>query len=152
MRKDKKKVDKKAKEKVTIVKTNMEILPIRYYDSEADCYALENGSYLGFFEKTSADIANSMEDEVQYDMLLLAKFLKLYRADIKIVALNFPVNTARQRIFLEKKIEQTNNPIKKQWLKRSIKELSLLDINSTKREYYIFYYSDSLEEHAKNTK
>ncbi len=146
-KKTKKKQDKKA-----IIKDNLAILTVRNYDESVDAYELEDGTYLDIIEKTSKDLEHSLGDEVEYEMLQMAKFFKVYKGDIKVVALNFPINTARQREHLLAQKEKTNNEIRKKWLDRSIDELLKQDLNATKREYYIFVFSENKEDHLKNKK
>ena len=85
-----------------------------------------------------------MEDEVQMLMIRLAKFLKLYKDDIKIIfsfyfipssliisefglhslyticsfCMNFPTNLLSQEKRLTKKMQETNDPVRKKWLQR----------------------------------
>lgn len=143
--------DKEKKNK-TNINDEKKILPIRHYDEGAGAYVLSDGSYLNIFEIAPKDKENLLEDEVQFDMLRFARLYKLYRADLKIVALNFPVNTSGQRNFLEEKMKKINSPIKLKWLKRSINELALQDANKTKREYYLIYFAENDQELAKNTR
>ena len=77
-------------------KNNLDILPIRYYDEDAGAFVLNDGSYFDIYEKVADDVDNMMEDEVQMLMIRLAKFLKLYKDDIKIISMNFPTNLLSQ--------------------------------------------------------
>lgn len=139
---------KKTKDKEpgkSVVKTNKDILPIRYFDKDAHAYVLSDGSYMTFVEIATKDIPNLLDDEVQRDELIMAKFYKMFN-EVKMISLNFPTNTTRQRKFLEKKLEQTNSPVRRKWLLRSIDELELQDKNTTKREFYFCIYAKSLSE------
>ncbi|MGF6376709.1 hypothetical protein M2140_001787 [Clostridiales Family XIII bacterium PM5-7] len=150
--KKERKPEKEKREKKVAIKDEADLFGIRYYDEMAEGYVLEDGSYLDYFEIKSNDIDNSFVDEVQYDMLRLAKFFKLYRDDVKIIGMNFPVTTRKQRMFLERKKETTNSPVRKKWLERSISELAKQDLNNTKREFYLMYFSKDQDAHLKNQK
>lgn len=143
---------RKKKKAESMMKNNRQVLPLCHYDEEVSGYALSDGRYFDFIEKIPRDIDNSMADEVQYEMLVQTKFYKMYRGDIKILAMNFPVNTYRQRSHLLGAIERTNSSVRKKWLQTSIDELSLLDKNCMKREYYFMVFSKDKEDHMKNKK
>lgn len=134
------------------INDNRKVLPIRNYDEVINAYVLEDGSYFDILEKVPQDVENSLIDEVQFEILIQTKFYKLYRNDIKILAMNFPVSTKTQRRYLQKRLEQTNDRVKKLWLKRSVEELEEIDKNCTRREYYIFIFSGDKDNHIKNLK
>lgn len=76
------------------------------------------------------------------------KFLKLlqtYEGCLKIESLNFPTNTSKQQAYYKKKIENCKNTAQKRWLTIAQKELEWVDQNTTKREYYLVYYADTMD-------
>lgn len=150
--KQKKKTKKNTKKEEKLRKSNKDILPIRYYDDHANAFVLEDGSYLEIIEKTADDIDNMMEDEIQMLMIDFAKFLKLYKDDLKIITMNFPTNTLAQQKYWAKKRQETANPIHKKWNSLSISELEKVDKGTRKREYYFMVLSKSLEEHYDHMK
>lgn len=137
--------EKKKESGKDVIRTNKDILPIKYFDKNAHAYVLNDGSYITFVEILTKDIPNLLDDEIQRDELIMAKFYKMFN-EVKMITLNFPTNTTRQRKFLEKKFEQTNSPVRKKWLLRSIDELELQDKNTTKREFYFCIYAKSISE------
>lgn len=144
-----KKKNKEEKEKeVKIEKTNLDIMPIRFYDKDVKAYRLNDGTYLDFVEIITKDIPNLIEDEIQRDMLMMAKFYKLFD-ESKLICMNFPTNTLHQRTFLLKKLEETNNPINKKWIRRSIHELELQDKHTMRREYYMMFWAENLAEYQR---
>lgn len=148
MKKKKNKEGKPAKEKKPVIgKNNLDILPIRYYDEDAESFVLKDGSYFDIYEKVADDVDNMIEDEVQMLMIRFAKFLKLYKDDLKIVSMNFPTNLLSQQKRLEKKMHETRDPVRKRWLERSISELQRAEKGTRKREYYFVLLSKDAEEH-----
>lgn len=148
MIKKKRKEEKPKKEKQpSIGKNNLDILPIRYYDEDAESFVLKDGTYFDIYEKVADDVDNMMEDEVQMLMIRFAKFLKLYKDDLKIVSMNFPTNLISQQKRLEKKLYETRDPVRRRWLLRSISELQRAEKGTRKREYYFILLSKDAEEH-----
>ena len=147
----KKKDKREDKEKKTeIRKDNRQIFPVRYFDEEADAFVLSDNSYMNLLEVIAKDRPNMQTDEIQYDVLSIARFYKLYKDDIKWITLNFPINTTKQQEAKKKMLESTNDPVRKKWLMRHIDELERLDKNITKREYYLMFFGKSKEEYMKN--
>ena len=148
MKRKKNKEEKPKKEKQpSIGKNNLDILPIRYYDEDAESFVLKDGTYFDIYEKVADDVDNMMEDEVQMLMIRFAKFLKLYKDDLKIVSMNFPTNLLSQQKRLEKKLHETRDPVRRRWLERSISELQRAEKGTRKREYYFILMSKDAEEH-----
>ena len=136
-----------SEKKPAAQKNNLDILPIRYYDEDAKAFVLKDGSYFDIYEKVADDVDNMMEDEVQMLMIRLAKFLKLYKDDIKIISMNVPTNLLSQEKRLTKKMQETNDPVRKKWLQRSISELQRAEKGTRKREYYFVLMSRTAEQH-----
>lgn len=148
MKRKKNKEEKPKKEKQpSIGKNNLDILPIRYYDEDAEAFVLADGSYFDVYEKVADDVDNMMEDEVQLLMIRFAKFLKLYKDDLKIISMNFPTNLLTQQKRLEKRMQETRDPVRKKWLARSIDELQRAEKGTRKREYYFVLMSKTADEH-----
>ena len=149
-KKEKKKKEKKAEP--AVVKTNLDILPIRRYDEKLKAFILKDGRMLDIVEKTADDVDNMLEDEIQYLMISFARFLKLYADDIKLVTMNFPTNTINQQKHLESILERTNDPVRRKWLQRSISELQKVDRGTRKREYYLMIFSEDVKSHMEHMK
>lgn len=138
------KEEKTAKKKVH--KNFLDTNDIRRYDSEHKFILRKNGKYIDFYRIKTIDRANMSESDVQYEMAKFLKFLQTYAENIKITALNFPSNSQQQQAYFRKKIKQTKNPYQKKWLEISLYELEWIDQNTTKREYYLFYFGNTLDE------
>lgn len=147
-----KKFKKKEKEekKDEAIKTNLEIVPIRFFDEELSAFILEDGTFLDIFEIVSKDRENLQDDVVRYDIFNLTRFEKLYALPHKDIGLNFPINTSLQRANLTKKLKKTADPIRKKWLEIEIEELEILDTNIERKEFYRMYFADTKNNLLKN--
>lgn len=133
-----------------IKKTVRDIVPVRSYDTEGQCYRMDDGSCMDLLQIISKDLVNSSEDEVEYDCLRFARAYRLYADDIKILCLNFPGDCSRQKRYLEHKIKHTRNEIFREQLEKKKRELEWLEKNDTTREYYFMLFAKNLDEMAGN--
>ncbi|WP_411328667.1 hypothetical protein [Anaerofustis stercorihominis] len=144
----KKKKNKKSEEE--LLKTNMDILKIRFYDEDVDAFILENGEYLDLLQIVTKDRENLQDDVVWYDIYNLTRFEKLYALPHKDIGLNFPINTSLQRSNLQRKYKSTADPIRKKWIRREIEELETLDANVERKEFYRMFFAGTKNELIKN--
>ncbi len=133
-----------------IIKTNLEILPIRSYDEDIEAFVLEDGSYFDFFEIVAKDRNNMQSDIVSYDIYNLARFEKLFGQDHKDFGLNFPINTAVQKAHLVSRLKATADPVRKEWLIREIEELEELESFVDRKEFYRAYFAKTKDELVKS--
>ena len=59
--------------------------------------------------------------------------------------MNFPCSTNGQQGYVQRKISRTNNVHFQEFLQDSLKELEWIQKQKTKREFYLMYFSDSLD-------
>ena len=142
----------KKKKKEQRPRDNKDILPIRFYDERVKAFVLSDGSYLDLVELMSADLSNMSDDEVEFLMLRLERFLKTYADDVKLIAMNFPTDASRQLRAQRRTLERTNNPIHKYYVKRSIDETQRAASGTDVREYYFMIFSKTIEEHENHLK
>lgn len=128
----------------------LDIIPIRYYLQEENCFQLDDDTYMDVIKIQTKDLVNSSPDEVEYDCLKMAKLYRLYSDDIKLICLNFPCDYSAQKRYLEYKINKTANQIFKKELDTKRNELIWLEKNNTIREYYFGIFADSIEELKNN--
>lgn len=131
-------------------KTTMDILPIRYYDEELEAFVLKDDLCMDLLEVILKDRVNTSEDEVEYAILTLAKFYKVYSSSVKWIALNFPVDTHIQRANKLKILERTNDPVRRKWIERQISEMEKIDANAQKRESYLQIFGQGKDQFIKN--
>jgi len=128
-----------------IKNTNLDILPIRYYDEKVEAFVLEDGSYLDIVEKIGEDFDGMIEDEIQFKMLQFAKFLKMFVDDLKIVQMNFPTNTMQQQNYYRHLLDRTTDPVRRKWILRSLSEFERADKGTRKQEYFFLIHSADLQ-------
>lgn len=138
-------MSKNKKKKVEkSVLTLADVIPIIAYDKTYQCFRLKQG-YMNMVEIRTKDIVNASEDEIEYDIAKLTKFNKLEYESYKIISLNFPCNTLDQQEYVEYKIKQCRNENYKRFLQNSLYELQWVQKNKSKREFYMMYFSDTLD-------
>lgn len=131
-------------------KTVLDIVPVRFYDTERQCYRMDDGSCMDLMQIQSKDLVNASEDEVEYDCLKFSKLYRVYAGDLKVLCLNFPCDCSRQKRYLEHKIKKTKNEVFREQLEKKKKELEWLEKNDTTREYYYMLFAGTPEELEKN--
>lgn len=141
---------KGKKEQKKTFANNKDILPIRCYDEKVNAFVLEDGTYLDLVELLSEDLDNMGNDEVEYLMLRLERFLKTYADDIKLIAINFPTDASKQIRAQKRALERANNPIHKKYLERDIWESETAASNTDVREYYFMIFSKNAAEHGEH--
>ncbi len=90
-------------------------------------------------------MANASQDEIEYDMLTMAKFFKIFGDDCKLISLNFPTDTLPQQGYITHKLRQTQNVVFKRHLEQKLAELIYIEQHRTNREYYLFLFFESIE-------
>lgn len=148
--KNKKEKNKRNKQAKDILKTNLEVLMIRSYDEGINAFVLSSGKYLDLVEIVAKDRENLQEDAINYDVFMLTKFERMFSPDHKDIGLNFPINTSRQRSYLELKLKKTQDPVRKLWLEREINELLSLESEIERKEFYRMYFAETKDELEKN--
>lgn len=82
-------------------------------------------------------------EEASFHIYNLTYFFQAYQYPIKIVSLNFPVNTKQQQCFIQKKIEGCTNPLYERFLKQKLDELQFMEFIRTNREYFLLVYAET---------
>ena len=135
-KKNKENNDKKISSKVTSV------LP--FLDIKKDHVILKD-QVEDIIEIEGKDILSLTETELARDISIFHTLYKTVNVDIKLVSMNFPVNTKEQRDYIDYKIYKTNNSIYKNFLMDKRNELEYLEKNRTNKEYYLFIYAPNLD-------
>lgn len=126
------------------------LLPIRFYDTENECFVMEKGTIMDMLKINTKDLLNASEAEKNWDNMKFSKLYRTYSGDLKIVALNFPCNTSVQQDYWRDKLAKTANPVLKEMQRERLFQLEWLEKNSTTREFYLFFFSKDIAEHVKN--
>lgn len=127
-----------------------ELLPIRFYDTENECFIMENGTVMDMLKINTKDLLNASEAEKNWDNMKFSKLYRTYSGDLKIVTLNFPCNTSVQQDYWRDKLSKTSNPVLKEMQRERLFQLEWLEKNSTTREFYLFFFSTDIAEYVKN--
>lgn len=107
-----------------------------------DFFEMRSGEYLEIVQLDTKDIYSLNDSDLQNDIQNLSTFYSVYTNDLKIVPLNVPLNLARQKRYILKKMTENSNPSYQLYLKARIKELENLEKFRTNREYFLFIYAD----------
>ena len=130
-----------------ISKTTIDLLPFVKYNDKEDCFEMKNGGYMDLLEIRTKDLATASDDENDLDILCILKLLRTFSNDIKIISLNFPTNTKAQQQYVQHKIDNCRNEIFKRILETKLEELQFIESNKTDREFYLMFFSDTLNQH-----
>lgn len=134
---------KKQKEDKPIIKKSIaDIIPV--IDLSASGFIeLRNGEFMEILQLSTKDVYSLNEEDKNLNIYSFAFFLQSYLEDMKIVPLNFPVDTTIQQQHIQRKLERTDNQLYVPFLKKKLEELRFIEKNRTNREYYLFLYSES---------
>ena len=141
---------KRKKKEIDLIKSMLEILPIRSYDEQIGAFLLEDKSFLDVLDVVSSDRDNLQGDELQYKVILSMRFCRMYGPDGKYTSMNFPINTSVQRGHLQHKKRKAADVVRQKWLQRETDELITLDQNVVRKEYYLMYFGKDKDDFLKN--
>jgi hypothetical protein len=127
---------KKVSSKVTSV------LP--FLDIKKDCI-IQKDELMDIIEIEGKDILSLTKSELGKDINVFHSLYKTVNIDLKLISMNFPVNTKQQRDYIEYKINKTTKQIYKSFLMDKKNELEYLEKNRTNKEYYLFMYAPNLD-------
>ncbi|MEK4306886.1 hypothetical protein [Oceanobacillus sp. FSL K6-0251] len=132
----------KKEKKVRVKPSFADMSP--YVDITANGYIelRDEDGYFEIVQLTSKDIYSQNSDDREKDIFLLAYFFQWYLYDIKIIPLNFPVDTSSQQRHLLKKLEKETREAYRYFLQQKLDELIFIETERTNREYYMLVYAD----------
>lgn len=126
------------KELKNVDKSILDILPI--LDIE-DNFIKTTYGYTNIFQIESKDVYSLNRDEIERHIHDFSNFLKFYQDDMKIVCMQFPVNTLQQQENIQKKMSTTKNNMYLRFLDKRLRELQFLEEHRYNKEYFLFIYS-----------
>lgn len=127
----------KIKPKIT------EVLPIEDITGNGYFELKDNQGYFEISQIESKDVYSASEGEKENDMASLSYIYQAYPHDIKIIPMNFPVNTEVQKSYYLKLISNCKVESYLPHLEDKLRELEHLESHRTNREYYLFIYADT---------
>jgi len=122
------------------------IIPIDHYDFDNNCYVFKDNSLMDIISITPRDVENSRNEDVKIDFYRWCKLYQTYEDDIKILALNYPINVDPQIKFLGEKIKNTNGRPHKKWLLTANEELKILSEYGTKQYFALMIFAENVHE------
>lgn len=106
---------------------------------------MENG-YIDIFQIDSKDIYSLTDVETTMNIYNFIAFLRSYPFDIKLITMNFPVNTLKQQEFIKKKIKECDNEKYYYELIEELEQLVYLESTRQNREFYIMIFIKDTED------
>lgn len=148
-----KKEEKKQKklELKEIRKANKDVLAstkelLGFVDVDDDDSIIMKNGYLDIFQIDSKDIYSLTDVETTLNIYNFIAFLRSYPFDIKLITMNFPVNTLKQQEFIKKKIKECDNKKYYYELIEELEQLVYLESTRQNREFYIMIFIKDTEE------
>ena len=148
-----KKEEKKQKklELKEIRKANKDVLAstkdlLGFVDVDDDDSIIMKNGYLDIFQIDSKDIYSLTDVETTMNIYNFISFLRSYPFDIKLITMNFPVNTLKQQEFIKKKIKECDNKKYYYELIEELEQLVYLESTRQNREFYIMIFIKDTEE------
>lgn len=148
-----KKEEKKQKklELKEIRKANKDVLAstkdlLGFVDVDDDDSIIMKNGYLDIFQIDSKDIYSLTDIETTMNIYNFIAFLRSYPFDIKLITMNFPVNTLKQQEFIKKKIKECDNEKYYYELIEELEQLVYLESTRQNREFYIMIFIKDTEE------
>lgn len=124
--------------------------PIKDYDEIANCFIYKNNTMMDILQIKGKDLQNLDEYSIQMDCLQFIRLYRSYASDLKILSLNFPIDTTEQRNYIQIVKKRTENPVYMESLEEKENELTAIQNNMTDREYYIMIFGKNEEVLIKN--
>ena len=148
-----KKEEKKQKklELKEIRKANKDVLAstkdlLGFVDVDDDDSIIMKNGYLDIFQIDCKDIYSLTDVETTMNIYNFIAFLRSYPFDIKLITMNFPVNTLKQQEFIKKKIKECDNKKYYYELIEELEQLVYLESTRQNREFYIMIFIKDTEE------
>ncbi|MBU3174415.1 hypothetical protein [Clostridium estertheticum] len=141
---------KEIKNSIRIQKQKIKQIPSKvtdvlpFLDIKND-YIIQKDEVMDIIEIEGKDIFSLTNSELERDINIFNTFYKTVKIDIKLIAMNFPVNAQKQKDYLDYKISKTDNKIYKVFLMDKKNEIEYLEKNRTNKEYYLFLFAPNVE-------
>lgn len=134
--------NKKQKEAKKIVSNKtINLIPIAFYDDENECFVKQNSEVFDLLQFKTKNLLTSDDNTIEEDIFKITGYLRTTLYDVKIIAINFAVDTHQQQQYFKHKIELCKNNVFREMLERKLIEVSDIAKNKTQREYYLMIFS-----------
>lgn len=146
----KKKFIKKEKKEKKLISYTDTLIPIVNFDEKLKVGVMADGTLVDCMKIICKDLANTDMTTQTIDVLNLSKLFSTYDGDLKITSSYFPVDTAPQKRYFERLLEETENPIYKEFLEEEILKCKSISEEFLNREFLIYFYSKNNNEYREN--
>ena len=143
-------VSMKKKEKKAVIRTCLDILPVRSWEPSVGAFLLADGSYLDLLRLIPRDLQNIAEDELELEIYQFTKVLKTVGCDLKFLSMRFPLSLERQKAVLLHHARQAGDETRIRWLERQIRELEVAETNISSQHFYLAYWGKDADTLRKN--
>ena len=124
----------KKKEKNAVIKTCLDILPVRSWEPSVGAFLLADSSYLDLLRLVPRDLQNIAEDELELEIYQFTKVLKTVGCDLKFLSMRFPLSLERQKAVLLHHAGWSGRPVSWRWPRPiSAPSISILPIGARMR-------------------
>lgn len=138
--KKRKKSEKKVVKKEQVLRQTPMIMP--FIDITEDYIVTKNG-VMDILQITPKDLHSLTDIDLELQLLENARFYRSYSTAHKVVGLNFPSNTEKQRLYWMSRKEKTTDPLRIRFINRKIFELEFIERERANREFFLFIYAES---------
>ena len=140
------KTEKDGRKKPEIIKTCLDILPIRSYDARLSAFRLADGSLMDTWQILPRDLDNMDEDELQMEIYHLMKIFKTVGCDLKFISMKFPLDLTGQKAILQRRKAQLQDEPRQIWLDRQYRELELAEQHVSTLHFYLVFFGKNEDE------
>lgn len=138
-----KKAKKKVERKSHVLRKTPMIMP--FIDITDEYIVMKKGYFMDIFQIMPSDLHSLTDNDITVKLLENARFYRSFSSQHKVVGLNFPANTEKQRLYWERKKEKTTDPLRLRFINRKLFELEFLERERTNREFFLFIYAKSTQ-------
>ncbi|MBY0756295.1 hypothetical protein K5V21_12640 [Clostridium sardiniense] len=142
-REERKELRKEKKNLPKIEKSVQDKMEIR--DVTDDDFMKTKNGFLNIYQIKGKDVDGGSDLEQETIIKNFMRFLRIYVYDLKLIMMNFPINTSEQQEYILNKIKNTENELYKKLLYEKLEELVELEKEKTNIEYYIMNFIDKNE-------
>ena len=149
-RKREKEIKKDLKKETKKIKKNIPDLSPLEDINDNNAIRTKDG-IIDIYQIPSFDISSMNIYEAKGGILAFTKLLKMYKSNLKIIAMNFPTNTQVQKDFIRRMINSCNDEVREEWLEKEYRRLEAIEVLRSDREYYcMIFANDEKDFESKN--
>lgn len=128
------------------------LLPEIQYDSVNNCYEMESTvyPYMDILRIRTKDRTGMEHEEIKFENNSWQRFYLMYSVDVKIIALNFPVDTSGQTAYYQRQIRKTKNTVYRKWLEKEMAVYRNISVYKTNREFFLMIFAESIKQLNEN--